>query len=178
MRDSQASLLDVHISVQEEVEVDRARPPALAADAAELLLNRKQALEELPRAELGLDLDGAVEKRPLLDRAHGLRLPNLGDGHDVYGVLRREQLDRLPEVLLTVAEVGADTDEGSFRHRCYLRRLEETRGHHRVRSSRARRRAVDGARWRSARARARAVPGRARPREAGRRAGAQTGGRR
>ena len=48
-------------------------------------------------------------------------------------VLRGEQLDGTPEVVLTVAQVGADTDESSFRHWCYVRRLEASRGHDRVR---------------------------------------------
>ena len=49
MRHGQARLVDDLVPVQEEVEVDRSRSPALLAHAAETLLDRDQALEELLR---------------------------------------------------------------------------------------------------------------------------------
>ena len=78
MRHGQARLVDDLVPVQEEVEVDRSRSPALLAHAAETLLDREQALEELLRPEIGLDLDCAVEEGALLNGPDGLGLANLG----------------------------------------------------------------------------------------------------
>src|SRR5262245_3982983 len=171
MRDGQARLVEVQVVVQEEVEVDRPRPPALRANTPEALLDPEQALEQVPRGEVCLDPDGAVQERALLHRPHGLGLTDLGDAGDVDPVLGGQQLDGAAQILLTVAEIGADTDESSLRHRCYLRPLEASRGHYRARSTRVRA-AVDGARGEHACARALRVPRRARSREARGRPGA------
>jgi len=63
MRDGQARLVDRLLAVEQQIEVDRARPEArpLAADAAEQALDREQPLEELTRRQRGLELRGAVE---------------------------------------------------------------------------------------------------------------------
>ena len=123
MRDGQAGLLHDHVSVQEQVEIDRARPEALTPHAAEALLDGQQPVEKLARAQLGLDPDDTVEERPLCDRPDRLRLADLGQGDDDDAVLGREQLDRASEVLLTIPEIGTDTDESRDRHCCYVRRL-------------------------------------------------------
>ena len=123
MRNGQPGLVEHLVSVQEQVEIDRARPEALSTHAAEPLLDGQQSLEKLARAQVGLDPDGAVQERPLRDRADRLGLADLGHGGQVDAVLGREQLDRAREVLLTVPEVGADTDESRGRHCCYVRRL-------------------------------------------------------
>jgi hypothetical protein len=105
MGDGQARLVHGLLAEQEEVEVDRARPPAFLAHAAEALLDRQQALEQLPRTEIGLDPNGAVQEGALLHGPDGLGLADLGHGGDVDSVLRGEQFDGAPEVALTVAQV-------------------------------------------------------------------------
>ena len=49
MRELQARLGDLQVVVHEQVEVNRARPEALAAHAPETRFDREQALQELPR---------------------------------------------------------------------------------------------------------------------------------
>src|SRR5262245_17842330 len=116
MRNRQAGLVHDLVAVHEQVEVDRSRPPALAAHPAEALLDGEQSLQQLPRAEIRLEPDNAVEERPLLDGPDRLGLADLRDGGDVDAVLLREQLDGAPQVLLTVTEIGADTAERRPRH--------------------------------------------------------------
>ena len=89
MRNGQAGLVHDLIPVHEQVEVDRARPPAFAAHPSEALFDSEQSLEQLSRPEVGLDPDGAVEELPLLDWPDGIRLADLGHGHDVDSVLGR-----------------------------------------------------------------------------------------
>src|SRR3954471_12163277 len=75
MRHGEARLVDPLVSVEEKVEVERARP-VLAGDAraAEALLGGEEPVEELVRGERGLELGGAVEEEWLWTDADGLRL--------------------------------------------------------------------------------------------------------
>ena len=71
MRDGQARLVDRLVAVEQQVEVDRPRPPALAALAAELALDREQPVEQLARRELGLERGGAVQEARLVGEPTG-----------------------------------------------------------------------------------------------------------
>ena len=63
MRHRQARLVDRLVAVEQQVEIDRPRPPALAALAPELALDREQRVEQLARRQLGLERGGAVQER-------------------------------------------------------------------------------------------------------------------
>src|SRR5688500_751090 len=115
MRDGEAGLRDRLVAVDEEVEVDRARPPShrigLSPLAAELALELEQAVEELPRREVGLEQDGAVQEARLLDDAYRIGLAQRRDCDHVG-----ERVDRGPNRRLSVAEIRSDPDVGA-RHR-------------------------------------------------------------
>ena len=103
------------IAEHEEVEVERPGAPAdlgrsIAAHAA---LDAEEHVEELARLEVGLERDGAVQVRGLLDRPPGLGLPECRDADDVDSRLRGELLDRTENRPLTVSEVRSDADVGT-----------------------------------------------------------------
>ncbi len=95
------------ISPEQEVEVDRPRPPALGANTAEPTFDVEKQVEQRPRVERRLELRDAVQERGLLDGPPRLRLAKRGDPRD--GDPRRgpEQADGSPERLLPIAEVRA-----------------------------------------------------------------------
>src|SRR5690242_17964090 len=114
MRDGEARLFDRLVAVDEEVEVDRARPEAraFAAIATEAGLDGEQALEQRSRAEFRLHLRGAVEEVRLVEVADGLGLAQAGDRHELDALLGRELLEGGLDLPLRLAEVRADADEG------------------------------------------------------------------
>ena len=68
MRHGQARLVQYDLTVDEQVEVDRPRPPPLAgAIATERLLYREENIEQRPWLEAGLELDDTVQVPRLLD---------------------------------------------------------------------------------------------------------------
>ena len=72
MRKREPGLVDDPVPVEEQVEVDRTRPPARSRpDAAQTLLDLEEELEERPRPDLRLELDRAVQVGRLLDGPHG-----------------------------------------------------------------------------------------------------------
>ena len=78
MRDGEARLVDDAVAVEEQVEVDRARPPVRAvAFTAEPALDSEQYVEQRPRLELGVDLRNGIQEPRLLLVAPGLRLDDL-----------------------------------------------------------------------------------------------------
>jgi subtilisin family serine protease len=116
VRNAQARLLDDLLPVEEQVEVDRARAVALAhTHAAELALHPEQAVEQLPRRELGADLRGGVDEVRLLEEPDRLRFAQLRNGYDLDVRVGSEQVERPADVPLTVAEIRADTHVG-FTH--------------------------------------------------------------
>ena len=107
----EAFLFDRLPFVEEEVEVDRPRPPSLRTLASELVLRPQEQLEEGARAQLGLDRDRRVEEI-------GLRRP---DGRREVGARGRSQRDvlvltqppdRHADPRFARAEVRAETDDG------------------------------------------------------------------
>src|SRR5262245_35532854 len=94
VRDDQSGLVHDLVAVEQQVEVDRARPEALAADPSHSLLDAEQAAEQLPGRELRLESDRAVQERALLDRADGLGFPDLRNGANLNAILGRKKLDR------------------------------------------------------------------------------------
>ena len=51
MGHGETGLVDELAAVEQQVEVDRARPPALAPDAAQPILHGEQAIEQLSRPQ-------------------------------------------------------------------------------------------------------------------------------
>src|SRR5689334_6178442 len=96
MRNLEPRLSDYRLPVEEQVEVDDARPAPwnAAAITSEAVLDRQQRLEELPRSEAGLDLDRAVQEPRLIGHPHGLGLTEPGDAADFRSGKRAERGDR------------------------------------------------------------------------------------
>src|SRR5690348_658597 len=103
-----ARLVDRLVAVDEQVEVDRARPEARARPlAAQRLLDGEHPLQELAGRERRLELCRAVQEARLVEVADGVGLAEGRDGAELDPGLGREQVERLPERGLTIAEVGA-----------------------------------------------------------------------
>src|SRR5215218_742213 len=85
VRHRQAGLVDLLLPVEEEVEVDRPRPPAglLSPFPAKGLLDRKQPLEQRARRQVRLDRARTVEEARLVDVADRLSLLERRDGDDL-----------------------------------------------------------------------------------------------
>ncbi len=63
-----------HVAVDEQVEIDKTRPPTLAAHPAQRPLDLEQQVEERARRQRRLDGSRAVEERWLVGHADRLRL--------------------------------------------------------------------------------------------------------
>ena len=100
--------LELDLAEQEQVDVERARPVAGAAEEPALLdLDRLADVEQLLGLELRPDPHGGVEEVGLLeDLADGLCLIGGGDGLDLDSVLAQRS-DGGTQVTLPVAEVRA-----------------------------------------------------------------------
>src|SRR5579871_982486 len=111
MRDGEPGLVDLLVSVEEQVAVERARAVlARSPGAAEALLGREQPVEELASRERRLELGGAVEEERLRADADRLRLAQRRDGDDFDPVLLGERLERGADRRLAVAEIRAQPD--------------------------------------------------------------------
>src|SRR3989442_7423177 len=62
VRELEVGLVELRIAEEEQVEVDRARAPALRANPAHALLDEEHVPEERPGVELGLEPCDRVEK--------------------------------------------------------------------------------------------------------------------
>ena len=110
VRDAQRALGDDAVAVQEQVQVDLARAPALAPHAAEDVFHLQQPPQRRPRREQRADLRSRIQ------------VPRLG-GADRVGLVdarhRAQEKARLPRELLhgtaqgahAVAQVGTQADE-------------------------------------------------------------------
>jgi hypothetical protein len=94
MREGQSGLVHDVLSVEEQVEVDRARAEALVTDPAQALLDAEEAVEQTSGRELRFDSHRAVEERALLDGPDRLGLPDLRDPANLNAVLGGKELDR------------------------------------------------------------------------------------
>ena len=111
MRNVQAGLVDLVVSIHEEVEVERSRPvwDGVLAAAAEATLDVEQHREELSRGERGVDRGDAVEEAWLVDDADRLGVDEGRDGdHCDAGLLERREA--CADRLLPIAEVRAEAD--------------------------------------------------------------------
>jgi subtilisin family serine protease len=116
VRNAQTWLLDDLLPVEEQIEVDRTRPVALArTHAAEPALEFEQAVEQLPRREPRVDARRTIYEVRLLEEPNRLCLAQRRHGDDLDLRIGSEQLQGAAYVLLTIAEIRADTHVG-FRH--------------------------------------------------------------
>ena len=117
VRHAQARLVDDLVPVHEQVEVDRPGPPALAvAHATQLALGVEQDVEQLARETMWSPARRRRSGTGLVDDAHGLRLPQLGELEELDSPCGSEQVDRPQDRHLLRAEVGAEADVRA-RHR-------------------------------------------------------------
>jgi Subtilase family len=114
VRDVQAGLVDLGVPVDEEIEVERARPLRRNAltHAPEPLLDGEQDGEEVAGGQLGLQRDDAVQEARLVDVPHRRGVDERRDGDYADPRCRRERLDGGVERCLTLAEVRAERDVG------------------------------------------------------------------
>src|SRR5512137_3170993 len=98
------------LSVQQDVDVDRPRPPALVSLAAQGLLDPLQRLDKLRGREGRADFDDPVDKPVLRRVSDGFR-PVQGRPAQHLNVFQRRNLpERTAAVLHRVAEVTADAE--------------------------------------------------------------------
>src|SRR5436190_10759930 len=116
MRNLQPRLVHDLVAVEQEIEVDRARAACGAfARAPELLLDRKQTVEELARGQIGLDSRRSVQEAGLILDPDWIGLANRGDRQQPDPVLLLQQAEGAGDQLLPVAEVGPEPDVGLHR---------------------------------------------------------------
>ena len=121
VRHDQTRLVDRLVAVEEEVEVDRPRPPARPDPlAAEPALDVEQVVEQLPRREHRLELGRCVQEARLVLVAPRLAL---ADRRETDGA---DQLGRLSDQRLAVAEVRAEADVGEDHGRVTVTALNST----------------------------------------------------
>ena len=121
MRDCEARLGHLTVSVDQQVEVDRpgteagtvSRPPQLALHGEELV-------QERPGVELGFDGGRAVQEPRLVCVPDRFGLAERRNLEDLHSGAAGEQLQRPRDGLVPVPEVGADADVGP--HHCYFGR--------------------------------------------------------
>ena len=115
MRHVETWLVQHEVTVEQQVEIDRARAPAflVVAGAAEPALDVEQDVEQLAGREASLDGDGAVHVAGLLDRPPRLRLAQRRDADDRHvGQLAHER-DGPSDRGLAVAQIRTEPDVGA-----------------------------------------------------------------
>ena len=85
MGDGEVGFIDDEVVVEEDVEVEGARAPALAADSAGGLFDVAEVGEQVAGGEGGVERDGGVEVGVLAGRADGFGFVGFGLG-DEFGV--------------------------------------------------------------------------------------------
>ena len=68
VRHCQRGVVEHEVVVEQQVEIHRARPPALVPFAIERVLDSSQHAHDVVRGQVGLDQAGAVEKKALARR--------------------------------------------------------------------------------------------------------------
>ena len=106
--------VDLVIAVQQHVDVQRAGPPAHEPDPTGPLFQFPAATKQSIGAQLGPDLDDDVVESVLLDTADGFGLVDARHGDDRRGGVV-QPADRPSKVVETIADVGAEAEEGPDR---------------------------------------------------------------
>src|SRR5918994_4250146 len=109
MRDFQPWLVHGLAAVEEQVEIDRARPEARAgAVSPELAFDVLKPLEQRPRRKLRAKRRGAVQKPRLVEVADRVGLAERRDRQNLDPTVRFQSLERLADGPLAVAEVRTE----------------------------------------------------------------------
>ena len=104
------------IAGQDQVEVEGPRAPGHGAGTTEGVLDGLKAVEDLVRAEIGVDDPGSVEEGPLPGwPAHGGGLDQGGSLPQVHSPIGDQGLGGSGELGTSIAAVGADGD-GELSH--------------------------------------------------------------
>jgi hypothetical protein len=106
VRHGQTRLFHNLVAVEQQVEVDRARPVARpVSTTSQGLLHGKQTLEQGSRRQRGLHLDGRVQEAGLVEKADRVGLAHARDGDDVDVGLVAQKLDGTAEETFAVTEI-------------------------------------------------------------------------
>src|SRR4051812_41821564 len=110
MRDRQAWPVDDGVAVEQDVDVDLARAPALTLLATELALDLLYGKQESDWRQRGDDLDDRVVEGWLIDHADGRRLEESGAPHDMDIRASIKLTDRIEDRVSCVADVRAQAE--------------------------------------------------------------------
>jgi hypothetical protein len=109
--DDQFLAADDFVAVEKQVDIDEAGFPFFAADAAELMLDLENAMEQGVRAEGGFDLCGGIEEMGRFGwAADGGVFEKRGDACHSDAVGIAEAFKGGADIFLSVAEVGAQSE--------------------------------------------------------------------
>jgi hypothetical protein len=114
MRDDESRSFQDLVRVQEQVEVESARPVRFPPDPAKAALHVEQEAEEVIGGKVGLDFGGGIEVGPLPRRAADRRgLMVGGDFSDGDSGVLAQGLNRPVEIRAPVAEVAPQGEVSS-----------------------------------------------------------------
>src|SRR5262249_34929319 len=102
---------------EEEVEIHRARPPALRAHTAEPRLDALQIPEQLTGGQLRVEHADGVEEGRLLDLPHRRGVVERRNADQRSVGQRRQLVEGLANQRFPLAEIGAESDERSHARR-------------------------------------------------------------
>jgi len=109
VRDLKRRCVDHGVAVEEDVEVDEARPVGEGLAAAHAGFDSAESGEEFFRRESGAGFQGSVEEPRLVQITDGFRLVKTGEPRDgEAGVF--EKLNGSAEIGFAVADVRAESD--------------------------------------------------------------------
>jgi hypothetical protein len=100
VRNRQLWRFDGAVTVQENVYINHARPPAEGRPPAHFLLDGFHGSKEIMREEVTFGGHSEVQKRWLIRHSHGGRFVKRRDGNHVHGV--REEREGSAQILLPV----------------------------------------------------------------------------
>jgi hypothetical protein len=109
MRYLETRRADHGAGVEQDIDIDRARPFSHGADPAEFALYLAGAGEQLHREECGLRFRHQVEEPALLDVIDGLCLIDRGSAENAKAG-RGKPVEGGSQISLAVADVGAETE--------------------------------------------------------------------
>src|SRR5439155_5296197 len=110
--DREAGLVDLLFVVGEDIDVDHPGAPPLRAHPSHRSLDLEAGLEEVAWFQGRPNLDDRVEEIRL-ERADRLGLVHAGGPNDLHTIRFPEQSDGHLQVRQTIAEVGAQSQEGA-----------------------------------------------------------------
>jgi hypothetical protein len=114
MGQRQRCSVENQIVVEQQVEIDRPGPPALAALAVESVLHRREHAEHIMRGQISLEETGTVEKHALSRRtADRTRVAVAAHTHERDARHVPQQFHRPIEIIASFADVGPTSDKAS-----------------------------------------------------------------